>query len=231
MFIVVGFGSSSVLAAAYGIAVTGTMMITSIMFYVIIRETWNWPQWKALPLLVVFLIFDSAFLIANLTKFLSGGYVPLLTASAVGAMMLIWKRGRAIIAARNTRHFASTTGIERDMAEPAIGPRAWHCSLSSLECNPHTADLGTLRQEYSFAPRNRHIADLAVHQCAGGGRSGAPNSKPGFCRRVARHTAVRFHGRTACGPGTGEGLCCASHSLRTAASRLLVGTGKLAHLR
>ena len=117
LWLVVGFGTSSNLAAAYGIAVTGTMAVTSVLFYVITREAWNWPVWKALSLLLVFLSFDLAFLMANLTKFTSGGYVPVLIAVIAGAVMLIWKRGRAIIDAKNSRTFASASGIEREIAE------------------------------------------------------------------------------------------------------------------
>ena len=117
LMLVLWFGSSSNLAAAYGIAVTGTMAITSLIFYVITQEVWHWPLWKALSLLVLFLSFDLAFLIANLAKFLSGGYVPVLIAVAAGAVMLIWKRGRAIIAAKNKRRFADSSAIDLEIAE------------------------------------------------------------------------------------------------------------------
>ena len=97
LMLVLGFKASSNLAAAHGIAVAGTMAVTSVMFYVISRETWNWPIRKALPLLLLFLSFDIPFLVVNLTKVLAGGYVPVLIAALVGAVMIIWKRGRAII--------------------------------------------------------------------------------------------------------------------------------------
>jgi KUP system potassium uptake protein len=88
------FRHSVKLAAAYGIAVTGTMTITSILFYIVSRHTWGWSRWKAGALLVLFLSFDVPFLLANLFKFLDGGYVPMLIGAALIARMLIWSYGR-----------------------------------------------------------------------------------------------------------------------------------------
>ena len=96
--LVLQFQQSSRLAAAYGIAVTGTMAITSIVFYVVARHTWGWSLAKALPLLLFFLALDLAFFGANLLKLLDGGYVPILIAAAIFAMMAVWKRGRAYLA-------------------------------------------------------------------------------------------------------------------------------------
>ncbi len=92
--LVIGFQESTRLAAAYGIAVSGTMAITSLAYYVVTRRTWGWPRWKAAPLLVLFLSFDLPFFAANLLKFLDGGYVPVLVGAVFFAMMLIWKIGR-----------------------------------------------------------------------------------------------------------------------------------------
>ena len=92
------FKDSNSLAAAYGLAVTGTMAITSIVFYVVIRYNWGWPQHKALPLLVLFLAMDLPFLFANLLKFLHGGYVPVVIGAVVFVVMATWKRGRDFLA-------------------------------------------------------------------------------------------------------------------------------------
>ena len=88
---------SSKLAAAYGIAVTGTMAITSIVFFVVTHQTWKWPLWKALPLLVFFLYFDIPFFIANATKFMSGGYVPVVIGATFFTVMVVWRRGRRML--------------------------------------------------------------------------------------------------------------------------------------
>ncbi|MBC7790321.1 MAG: potassium transporter Kup [Anaerolineae bacterium] len=88
------FGSSTKLAAAYGIAVTGTMVITTILFYVIARERFGWPAWRANIFLAFFLIIDVAFLAANIVKIEQGGWFPIVVAIVVYIMMTTWKKGR-----------------------------------------------------------------------------------------------------------------------------------------
>jgi KUP system potassium uptake protein len=93
--VVVGFGGSSALAGAYGIAVTGTMTITSVLFYLLVRRAWGWPLWKSLPLIIVFLAFDLSYLGANLFKVVDGGWFTLLAAVILTLTMTTWRRGRA----------------------------------------------------------------------------------------------------------------------------------------
>ena len=97
LLIVIGFQSSSALGAAYGIAVAGTMAITTILFTVVARGQWRWPLWKALGLAAIFLTFDIAFLSANVLKIENGGWVPLAIALGVFTLMTTWKSGRAIL--------------------------------------------------------------------------------------------------------------------------------------
>ena len=94
ILVVLGFKSSSALAAAYGIAVTGTMAITTLLFYEICVVRWNWPRWQALSLAGFFLTIDVAFLGANVLKVMQGGWVPLVVAAALFILMTTWKRGR-----------------------------------------------------------------------------------------------------------------------------------------
>ena len=82
------------LGAAYGIAVTGTMSITTLLFAVIARARWHWPLWRVLALTAFFFSFDFAFLGANALKIEQGGWVPLAIAAGVGVLMTTWKRGR-----------------------------------------------------------------------------------------------------------------------------------------
>jgi KUP system potassium uptake protein len=96
--LVLAFKNSSALAAAYGIAVTGTMGITTICYYVVITKTWKWPQWKALPLLFTFLGVDLAFFSASATKFIDGGWFPVLAAAGVFTVMTTWQTGRRHLA-------------------------------------------------------------------------------------------------------------------------------------
>ena len=97
--LVLFFQESSRLAAAYGIAVSGTMAITSITYYLVTRRTWGWPVWKALPLLVLFLSFDLPFFGANLMKFVDGGYVPILVGALFFTIMVMWRVGRTALVA------------------------------------------------------------------------------------------------------------------------------------
>jgi KUP system potassium uptake protein len=105
VLLVLGFRESGKLASAYGIAVTGTMAITSIVYYTVLRETRGWSRAKALPLLVLFLVFDIPFLVANLFKILDGGAVPVLVAMGVIAVMLVWQRGRSLIMAQYSSRY------------------------------------------------------------------------------------------------------------------------------
>jgi KUP system potassium uptake protein len=92
--LVIFFGSSSALASAYGIAVTGTMVITTILFTQIARRHWGWTRFQAALFLTVFLTIDGAFLVANVIKIESGGWFPLAAALAVYLMMTTWNHGR-----------------------------------------------------------------------------------------------------------------------------------------
>ena len=89
----IGFGKSDNLAAAYGIAVSATMLMTSVLLFIAMREIWHWPIWAAAAAAGLFVIIDSAFLAANLAKVIEGGWVPLLLASLVYGVMWIWHRG------------------------------------------------------------------------------------------------------------------------------------------
>jgi KUP system potassium uptake protein len=100
--LVLAFGESSRLAAAYGIAVTGTMAITSIAFYQVARLRWKWPWFVLVPLVGTFLLVDLAFLGSNALKFFHGGFVPIVIGVFLFIVMRLWKRGRSLLAV----HFA-----------------------------------------------------------------------------------------------------------------------------
>ena len=97
--LVLAFRASTALAAAYGIAVTGTMGITSVLFYVVSKEKLGMAPWKAAGLLALFLSVDLAFFGANLLKFTDGGWLPIACAIAIFTLMTTWKKGRAALAA------------------------------------------------------------------------------------------------------------------------------------
>jgi len=97
------FRSSSSLASAYGIAVTGTMVTTTALAFVVVWKRWNWPLWGAILFVAGFLIIDLAFLAANLTKILEGGWVPLALASCSMIIMWTWARGMNMLTKKMRR--------------------------------------------------------------------------------------------------------------------------------
>ncbi len=96
--LVLTFKASTALAAAYGIAVTGTMGITSVAFYVVATERWRWSKAKAGALVAMFLVIDLGFFSANLIKLFEGGFVPIAIGLFIFFSMRVWKRGRALLA-------------------------------------------------------------------------------------------------------------------------------------
>ena len=95
------FKSSSALASAYGIAVTGTMIVTAMMGFVVIWRVWKWSPIAAAALIGPFLLIDLIFLGANLLKVLEGGWVPLALGGMVMVLMYTWRRGSAVLAAKS----------------------------------------------------------------------------------------------------------------------------------
>ena len=97
MALVFGFQSSSNLAAAYGIAVTGTMMIDTILVAFVVFLAWRWNPWLAAPLLGALLLIDLAFFSANAIKLLQGGWFPVVVALASFTTLTTWRRGRQLL--------------------------------------------------------------------------------------------------------------------------------------
>ena len=107
LLVVLGFRSSNALGAAYGIAVTGTFLMTTALIYTVARTWWGWSKTRALLLVSPFFIIDGAFFAANILKVKDGGWVPLTVALALFALMTTWQRGRLI-----------TRGLLRDASIP-----------------------------------------------------------------------------------------------------------------
>ncbi len=119
--LVIGFQSSSNLAAAYGIAVTGTMAIDTILVFVVARVLWRW-HWAATAVgMVFFLIIDLAFLGANAPKIIHGGWFPLVTAIVIFTLLATWKRGRDILMLRlNTEAMEVVPFVAAITAHPPL---------------------------------------------------------------------------------------------------------------
>jgi len=98
--LVLGFGSSTNLAGAYGTAVTGTMFITNILAFCVTRWLWNWGWWRAILGVLPFIIIDVCFFSANIVKIIDGGWFPLCFGFAVFLLLTTWKRGRKLLYAQ-----------------------------------------------------------------------------------------------------------------------------------
>src|SRR5437868_10886538 len=97
LLLVALFRSSSALASAYGISVTGTMVVTALMAIVVIFKDWRWPLWGAIALMLPFLLIDVTFFGANLLKVAEGGWMPLVLGGVVMIVMYTWRRGSRLL--------------------------------------------------------------------------------------------------------------------------------------
>lgn len=116
--LVIGFQDSSNLASAYGIAVTGTFVITTCLIAVVARHRWRLPLWMVIPGFLVFLCIDGAFFLANLTKFDHGGWFPLVAASLIFSILAIWRWGSV----RLQRELADFSVPMSDLREVVSAP-------------------------------------------------------------------------------------------------------------
>ncbi len=113
--LVITFRTSSALASAYGIAVTTTMLITTLIFYRVVKDRWGWSTFRALATLVPFLVVDAAFLGANIPKIPSGGWFPLVVGVVLVAQMTTWRKGRQLVAARIRRGEQPMKAVVREV--------------------------------------------------------------------------------------------------------------------
>ncbi|TBV06482.1 potassium transporter Kup [Pseudomonas dryadis] len=104
VLLVLGFQSSSGLAGAYGVAVTGTMLCTTLLVSAVILLLWRWPKALAVPLLAVLLLVDGVFFAANIPKIMGGGAVPMMVGILLFGLMTTWKRGRQLVLERLDEH-------------------------------------------------------------------------------------------------------------------------------
>jgi KUP system potassium uptake protein len=143
--VVLGFRSSDALASAYGLAVAGTMAITTILFTIVARRQWQW----SLPVVVavgstLFLV-DAAFLGANLIKIVEGGWFPLVLAAVAYTLMSTWTHGRALVrAAYEAQHVSATAFIASCAAKPPARARGASVYLNALSDNVPRALLQNL---------------------------------------------------------------------------------------
>ena len=132
-----GFGSSERLASAYGIAVTGTLAIDTLLFFFVVRALWHRPLWIVVTGAVAFLIVDLTFFAANLTKVFHGGWFPLAIALCVFSVLTTWQRGREIV----TRRRVEEEGPLRDFVEEVRETARVPGTAVFLNANPETTPL------------------------------------------------------------------------------------------
>ena len=139
--LVIGFGSSTKLGAAYGIAVTGTLAIDTVLFFVVVRYLWHKPLWLVLGGATALLVVDLTFFAANLTKVHHGGWFPLLVALIIFVVLTTWQRGREIVTEKRTE----LEGPLRDFVEKIrkLDPPVYRPPRTGvfLNANPETTPL------------------------------------------------------------------------------------------
>lgn len=113
--LVVGFQSSSKLAAAYGVAVNATMLVTTALFYLVTRDCWGWKRGWTLALTGLFGVVDLAFFLANASKIFHGAWFPLVIGAVFFVVMLTWKKGRRLLAERLSELTSSLADFQHEL--------------------------------------------------------------------------------------------------------------------
>jgi KUP system potassium uptake protein len=146
LLLVVGFKSSSALSAAYGIAVTGEMLVTSLLLFVVMWRLWKWNLVLVLALIVPLTIIDAGFLVANLAKFAQGGWVPAVVATVLAGIMTVWIQGRKHLSEKTRRDEVPLQFLVENLAKkkPMIVPGTAVFLTSDIEGAP-TALLHSLK--------------------------------------------------------------------------------------
>lgn len=176
MVLVLAFGSSAELASAYGLAVTGTLLLESVVFLVFAHAVWRWPWWAVGLYVVAIGVLEVVLLAANSTKILAGGWIPLLIAALVLTVMVTWHRGyRNLLAARrrlegSLREFITAVQDVQRIPGTAVYP---HPSMD-------TTPLALLRCVESFGVLHERVVIVRVVT------AGVPHVRPAH-RITARH--------------------------------------------
>jgi KUP system potassium uptake protein len=137
LLLVIGFQKSERLASAYGIAVTGTMMLTSFVFFTVMRHAWKWSAVASGAVLVLFLSFDIPFFLSNTVKLFDGGWVPVLIGIGFITAMLIWSKGRTLLVEQYASRFgALEQSLKRIEETAAVRVPGTAVFMSSMADHP-----------------------------------------------------------------------------------------------
>ena len=137
LVLVIQFRTSSAMAAAYGIAVTGTMVVTTCLAYIVVRHRWNWRRPVAIAVILPFLALDLIFFGANILRVVEGGWVPLVVAAAIGLLVSTWVRGRGIVRAFEQRQSVPLADLAAALAKRP--PERVEGTAVFLTANPESA--------------------------------------------------------------------------------------------
>ena len=163
LILVLTFRSSSALASAYGIAVTGTMVVTGLMAIVVIWKVWNWSPVAALALMIPFVFIDLTFLGANLLKVVEGGWVPLAFGGLVMIVMYTWRRGSRLLLEKTRRQEISLDDLVHMLErKPPLRVPGTAVFLTSTPESAPTALLHSLKH-YKVLHEQNVILTIAAH--------------------------------------------------------------------
>lgn len=158
--LVLAFRSSGNLAAAYGIAVTLTMFITTLLFFSVTRHVWGWSAPKALAVCVPFLFVEGVFLYANLLKFIDGGWFPILIGVVIFTLMTTWKRGRSILREKVAAGLLPLTDFVKDIKQSSV-TRVGGTAVF-MAGNPHVTPLALLHNLKHNKVLHKRVIFLSV---------------------------------------------------------------------
>jgi KUP system potassium uptake protein len=154
LLLVAVFKSSSALAAAYGVAVTATMITTSLMAFIVFRRHWLWPAWRVAALLVPLLIIELTFFAANAIKLIEGAWVPLAIAASIIVIMLTWRRGTAILFADDQSSADLGTVINSLERKPPLRVNGTAVFLTATPKTAPSSLLHNLKHNHMLHERN-----------------------------------------------------------------------------
>jgi len=165
LLLVVGFGSSEAMAAAYGISVTGEMLVTTILLYIVMRGVWKWRMAPALAVIVPFLIIDITFLSANAMKVMDGGWVSILIAATMLLIMWTWTRGSSYLYEKTRRSEIPLALLSKSLSknQPHIVPGTAIFLTSDAESAP-TALLHSLKHYKVLHEQNFILTIITLPQ-------------------------------------------------------------------
>ncbi len=163
--LVLWFGSSDRLSHAYGIAVSGTMVVTALLAAVAIRRKWGWAPIAAIALMLPFVIIDSTFLFANLLKIHDGGWIPLLLGAIVILVMVTWRRGARALFEKTRRNEVPLADLVPTLeSKPPHRVKGTAVFLTGDPMSTPTALLHSLKHYKVLHERNAILTVLAVER-------------------------------------------------------------------